>query len=360
MSKKKYIFIFILSLIISANIPKVAYSIQVYPQNTSATFEYDDNVTRQAIPKDYQYGVIWRLYTGFGIKDLIPVKGLDTKAEYNLGMRDVNTSNDEDYNSHTALLSTNVEFETGTFLSLEEIFKIWNSQSDLYNFYDNSAKISVEHGEKTITSLSYMTEQKWFQNKKPEVQARNFYLHQLGLDINHSISDSFGVSLGYTYQYSAYNRSPIDFKSGKPIVLVGVQKDHQNVISLKFWVLLMNNTQIELINQLVNSNSNSRVFNFGGNRTRITVLSSPIHNLTLEFVYRIVAYKFNAYQTPTMGYELSEIRTDDQSGIEFGINYKISNQILLQVGYEHIENTVFLTRDFYKKNTYSTGLKIKF
>ncbi|MBM3211956.1 hypothetical protein FJZ33_07045, partial [Candidatus Poribacteria bacterium] len=86
MSKKKYIFIFILSLIISANIPKVAYSIQVYPQNTSATFEYDDNVTRQAIPKDYQYGVIWRLYTGFGIKDLIPVKGLDTKAEYNLGM----------------------------------------------------------------------------------------------------------------------------------------------------------------------------------------------------------------------------------------------------------------------------------
>jgi hypothetical protein len=358
--RRKYIFIFILFFVLIINISKVAKSAQVYPQDTNATFEYNDNVTREKLQKDYQYGLIWRLYTGFGIKDLIPVKGLDTRAEYTLGMRDVNTTNDEDYNSHTAVLSTEANFKTGTSISLEEVFKIWNSQSDLYNFYDNSAKVLLEHGEKTITTLSYATEQKWFQDKKPEIQARNFYYHQFGLDINHNLSESFGTSLGYTYQFSVYNRSPIDFKGGKPVVLDGVQRDNQNVFTLRFWGFLLNNTRIELTNQLVSSRSNSRAFNFNGNRTSIAILSTPLQRLSLKFIYRIVAYELGAYQTPTMGYELSEIRTDDQSGMEFGINYKISDQMLLQLGYEHIENTVFLTREFYRANTFSTGLRIKF
>ncbi len=356
-----HIFIIILCFILIISVG-TAKSAQVYPQDTYAFFEYDDNVTREALPEDYQYGIVWRLYTGFGIKDIIPIKGLDTKVEYELGMRDVNTTNDEDYNSHRATFSTGVDFKTGTSISLEEIFKVWNSQSDLFHFYDNSFSTSLDQslGEKTIVSLSYKTEQKWLQNDDPEVQARNFYYHQLGVDIDHKIAEVFGISLGYVRQFSVYNRSPIDFKGGMPIVLDGVQRDRQNVLSLGFEIFPLNNTSVSLINQIVNYSSNSRAFNFNGNRIKISILSMPFRKLSLEFAYRIVAYELGAYQTSAMGYELSEIRTDDQSGINLGLNYKISDQTSLQMGYEHIENSVFFTKEFYKENIYHTGLKIRF
>ena len=343
-------------------VSNTARSVYVYPQDTYATFEYDDNVTRERLKENYQHSMIWRLYTGFGIKEIIPINGLDTRAEYNLGMRDVNTTNDEDYISHRTTLSARTEFKTGTSVSLEGIFKVWNSQSDLYNFYDNSFSTLINQslGLKTITSLSYVAEQKWFQSYKPEIQARNFYYHQFGLDLDHKIAEAFGITLGYVYQFSVYNRSPIDFKAGRPIVLEGVQQDRQNVVTLGFKVIPLNNTSVSLMNQIVFYNSNSRVFNFNGNRIKIVILSKPIEKLFLDLTYRIVAYEIGAYQTPTMGYELGETRTDDQSGIRISANYKISDQISLQFGYEHIENTVFLTKEFYKGNIYNTGLKIKF
>ena len=143
--------------------------------------------------------------------------------------------------------------------------------------------------------------------------------------------------------------------------LDGLQRDRQNVITLGFQALLFNNTTtLELRNQVVRSNSNSRAFNFNGNRTRIFLLIIPTRKLSIRFIYRLVAYDLEAYQTPDMGYELGEIRTDDQSGITLGVTYDISDQVSLKFGYEHIENTVFFTREFYKKNTFSTGLKIKF
>jgi hypothetical protein len=73
-----------------------------------------------------------------------------------------------------------------------------------------------------------------------------------------------------------------------------------------------------------------------------------------------VAYELGAYQTPDMGYELGEIRTDDQSGITLRAVYEISRQVSLLLKYEHIENTVFLTKEFYKENVFTTGLNIKF
>lgn len=357
------IFYIILCFMLITVLPEpVESAIEVDPQNTYATFEYDDNVTREGLRKDYQYGIIWRLYTGFDIKNIIPIRGLDSKAGYTLGMRDVNTTNNEDYNSHTVILTSETEFKTDTDLYLKEEFKIWNSQSDLFNFYDNLAMIRLEQpfGRKTTARLSYVSEQKWFQNDEPEVQARNFFYHQIGTELNHRISNTFGVLVGYVYQISTYNRSPIYFKGRKPVALPGTQQDRQNVLTLGFWVFLLDNTHIELLNHVVSSNSNSSAFNFSGNRIGITLLSTPIQSLLLELTYRIVAYELGAYQTPTMGYELSEIRTDDQSGVKLGATYKISDQMSLQLGYEHIENTVFFTREFYKKNIFSTGLKIKF
>lgn len=247
-------------------------------------------------------------------------------------------------------------------MSLEEAFEIRNSQGDLFNFYNNYLTMIVDQplGRKTITRFAYRNEQKWFQDSAPQVQAQNYLYHQAGIDMNHDISDTFGVSLGYVYQYVMYNRSPIEFKGSRPIVLEGIQRDRQNVVTLGFWVFPFNNTSVELINQFVNSNSNSRAFDFSGNRTRITILSNPFRDLYLDFTYRIVAYELAAYQTPAMGYELGEIRTDDQSGIKVGATYNISDQISLKLGYERVENTVFFTREFYKKNTFSSELKIKF
>ena len=352
------------SILIIGLPPKAAASkVEVYPQNTDATFEYDDNVTRERLREDYQYGIIWRLYTGFGIKNFIPVKGLDTKAEYTLGMRDVNTTNDEDYNSHSVILSSKAELKTGTSIHLEEAFRVWNSQSDLFNFYDNAVRIWVDQpfGERTTARLSYGNGQKRFQNDAPEVRARNFLYHQIGMDMYHNISSAFGVLVGYLYQPRVYNRRPIDFKGGIQVPLDGLQRDRQNVITLGFQALLFNNTTtLELRNQVVRSNSNSRAFNFNGNRTRIFLLIIPTRKLSIRFIYRLVAYDLEAYQTPDMGYELGEIRTDDQSGITLGVTYDISDQVSLKFGYEHIENTVFFTREFYKKNTFSTGLKIEF
>ena len=109
---------------------------RIYAQNMSAAFEYDDNVTREGLRQDYQYGIIWRLYTGFGIENFIPIEGLRTDASYTLGMRDVNTTNDEEYNSHAAALRSGLKLKTNTYISLRDELKIWNSQSDLFNFYD--------------------------------------------------------------------------------------------------------------------------------------------------------------------------------------------------------------------------------
>ena len=354
----------ILCSILIIGLPKVAASgVEVYPQNTDAILEYDDNVTRERSREDYQYGIVWRLYTGFGIRDFIPVKGLDTRAEYTLGMRDVNTTNDEDYNSHSTILASKAELREGTNISLEEAFRVWNSQSDLFNFYDNAVRIGLDQalGKRTILYLSYRNGQKWFQNDAPEVQARNFLYHQIGMNVDHDISSAFTVKARYVYHFSMYNRSPIDFKGGRQVVLDGVQRDRQNVITLGFRTLLFNKTTtLELLNQVVRSNSNSRVFNFSGNRIRVSLLSIPTRKLSLQFNYRIVAYDLEAYQTPDMGYELGEIRTDDQSGVTLGAIYEVSDQVSLQFNYEHTENTVFFTREFYKKNTFSTGLKIKF
>ena len=91
-----------------------------------------------------------------------------------------------------------------------------------------------------------------------------------------------------------------------------------------------------------------------------SLLSNPLEKLSVNFIYRIVAFELGAYQTPDMGYELGEIRTDDQSGITLGGTYDISQQVSLMFKYEYIENTVFLTKEFYKENVFSTGLKIKF
>ena len=340
-------------------IPKM----RIYPQNIDVTFEYDDNVTREKLPKDYQYGIVWRLRTGFGIENFIPLKGLNTNANYKLRMRDVNTTNNEDYSSHRVFLSSDTKLKTGTLISLEEAFEIWNSQSDLFNFYNNAAGIRIDQpfGKKTMVNLSYKNNQKRFQNKAPEARAWNFFYHQIGTNISHKISNAFRVDLGYGYQFSMYNRSPIDFKGGRPIVLKGARKDQQSVITLGFQAILFNNTTtLRLLNQLVRSDSNSRAFDFSGNRSRIFLLIIPTRKLSIQFTYQIVAYDLGAYQTPTMSYELSEIRTDDQSGIKFGATYDLSQQTSLQFSYEHIQNTVFLTREFYKKNTFSVGLKVKF
>ena len=139
-----------------------------------------------------------------------------------------------------------------------------------------------------------------------------------------------------------------------------MQRDRQNVIMLGFWAYLLNNTTILLSNQFVSSKSNSRAFDYGGNRAIISLVSIPVKKLSVNFDYRIVAYELGAYQTSDMGYELGEIRTDDQSGITLRATYDVSQQVRLMLKYEHIENTVFLTKEFYEENVFSMGLKVKF
>ncbi len=364
MSEKRNIFILILCLMLLIGSSRAAESkARIYPQDIGVTFEYDNNVTRERFRKDYQYGIIWWPVAGFGIENFIPVKGLDTRAEYTLRMYDVNTTNNEDYSSQKIFLSSGTKLKTGTGISLKETFRIWNSQSDLFNFYDNAVEIGLSQplGEKTSADLAYMNRQKRFQNSEPEVQARNFLYHQIGMDVSHKISHVFWVRAGYAYQSIMYNRSPIDFKGDRPVALDGVQRDRQNVITLGFRRFLLNNAVIlELLNQVVNSNSNSRAFDFNGNRTWIVLLIKPSDKLSVDFTYRIVAYNLGAYQTPELGYELSEIRVDDQSGIMLGATYDVSDQVSLQFRYERTENTVFFTRESYKKNIFSTGLNVKF
>jgi hypothetical protein len=158
-----------------------------------------------------------------------------------------------------------------------------------------------------------------------------------------------------------YNRSPIDFKGRRQIVLDGVQKDRRNVISLGFQAYLFgNNATLDFITQVIRSNSNSRAFNYSGNRTKIWLAFIPTSKLRAWFRYQIVAYDLGAYQTSDMGYEMSEHRTDDQSYVRFGATYDISQQVSIQLFYEHIENSSFFTGEFYKKNTFGTGLVIKF
>ena len=363
MIKKRNILIPILCSILLIGLSRTAMSkVRIYPENIDVALEHDNNVTRERSREDHQDGIIWRLRTGFGIENFIPVKGLDTDAKYKLRMRDVNTTNNEDYSSHSVTLSSKTKLKTGTNISLREAFEIWNSQNDLFNFYDNIVEVEVDQpfGKRTTAHLSYRKEGKWYQNDAPEVQAQNFIYHRISTGASHSISSTFGIMVGYIYQSNMYNRSPINFRGRTQIVLDGVQRDRQTVIILGFRAFLLNNTTIELLNQVVKSDSNSRAFNFSGNRTSIIILSTPLEKLSVEFTYRIVAYNLGAYQTPAMGYELSETRTDDQSGVTLGATYRISDQISLQFGYEYIENTVFFTREFYKKNILSTSLKIKF
>lgn len=364
MIEKRNIFIFILCSIILIGLPRAAISkVSMYSDGIDAILQYDNNVTRERLPENYQYGIIWKIYTGFGIKQFIPVEGLNTEAKYSLGMRDVNTTNDEDYNSHRLDLKSSTTLKMGTKISLEEALELWNSQSDLFNFYQNTAMAEViqPFGRKTRVNLSYTSKQKRFQNRAPAVRARNSIQHQIDMGVNHRISDAFTVVLGYSHLYSMYNRSPIDFIGGRQVVLEGVQRDRQNVIKMGFQAFLFNNTTVlEVSNQFVDSNSNSRAFDYSGNRAAISILSNPLEKLWVNFTYRIVAYKLGAYQTPDMGYELGEIRTDDQSGITLGVTYDISKQVDLLFNYEHIKNTVFLTKEFYEEDIFSMGLKIRF
>ncbi len=357
MMKKSLIFITFLIILIGLAAPALC-NIDVYAQDLDAKFEYDNNVTRQRLPQNHQDGIVWRLYTGLGIKDIIPINGLETDARYTLGMRDVNTTNDEDYSSH----EFDFKLRGGNIFTFKENFRIWNSQSDLFYFYDNIIETNVGHdfGKRTSAYLSYRYEQKWFQNKKPEVQARNFYYHQFGTNLNHSISEDFKVQLGYIDQLKSYNRRPIDFKNGKPVVLDGIQKDRQQIIILGFYASVFNNTSLLFSNQIVRSNSNSKAFDFSGNRTHLVVLSNPFRKLWVELTYQLVAYNLGAYQTPDLGYELSETRTDDQSGIKIGLSYDLSEQLSLKVNYEYLKNTVFFTKDFYESNSASMGIKVKF
>ncbi len=363
MSKKRNSLILIICsifLIISSNAAKSG--VEISSKDIDVAFEYDNNVTRERFKEDYQYGIIWRLRTGFDVRNFIPVKGLNTRAGYALGMRDVNTTNDEDYSSHIADLSSSIRLRTNTIVSLREELKIWNSQNDLFNFSDNAVQMELSQpfGTRTSARLLYRNEQKWFENDVPEVQARNFLYHLVGIDLFHSISSAFRVQLGYIHQYSMYNRSPIDFRGDMPVVLDGVQRDRQNIFTLGFRTSLLNDTTtLSLQNQVLRSKSNSRAFNFDGNRARIILVSKPLEKLSVNFIYRIVAYDLEAYQTPDLGYELGEIRTEDQSGISLGVTYDISKQAFLEIGYEHIANTVFFTREFYNTNTFSVGLRIR-
>lgn len=364
MIEKRNIFIFTLCTIFLVGISRIAASeVSVYPRNISIDFEYDDNITREKLKEDFQYGVISRLATGFGIKDFIPVKGLITRTEYDLNLRDVNTTNDEDYSSQKLSLSSDMMLKTGTGISLADEFRLWNSQSDLFNFYSNVLTMSVSQslGKGTTGKLLYENRQKRLRNDVPEVQARNFLHHQIGVSAHHDLSNTLKAQVGYTYGFIVYNRSPIDFRGDRAIALDGAQKDQQNIITLAFRGFFLNNrVMLELRNQVVRSDSNSRAFDFNGNRARIILNIRPFKRLSANFIYNLVAYNLEAQQTPETGYELTEPRSDDQSGIKIDLNYGISDLISLRLGYERIENTVFFTREFYEENIFRTGLTIEF
>ena len=177
----------------------------------------------------------------------------------------------------------------------------------------------------------------------------------------HQISDTFRAQVGYAYGTITYNRSPIDFGGDRPIAMDDVQRDRQNVITLGLRGVFPNYRIIlNLKDQVIRSNSNSRAFNFNGNKAELKLRVGPFRKLSADFFYRIVAHNLGSYKTPEFGYELTEVRSDDQSGIMLGVEYDISDQVSLRLDYERIENTVFFTREFYEKNIFNTSLKIKF
>ncbi|MFC1716059.1 hypothetical protein ACFL6S_20480 [Candidatus Poribacteria bacterium] len=364
MIEKRNILISILCIILLIGASRVAApEVRVYPHDISIAFEYDDNVTRERLKENFQYGIISRLATGFGIKDFIPLKGLNTEIEYDLGLRDVNTTNDEDYSSQKLALSSDIKLKTGTLIFLRDEFKLWNSKSDLFNFYDNVVNIGASQllVEGTTTDLLYENRQKRFRNDVPEVQARNFLHHQVGVNMYHALSSALTAQVGYAYRFIIYNRSPIDFSGDRVIALDGSQKDRQNIITLGFRGFFPNRkVTLRLQNQFVRSDSNSRAFDFDGNKVLIMLHVGPFWNLSANFTYRLVAYNLEAQQTPETGYELTEPRSDDQSGITFDLSYRVSDQVLLELGYERVENTVFFTREFYEENIFRTGLKVDF
>ena len=215
--------------------------------------------------------------------------------------------------------------------------------------------------ERTIADLSYKNMQKRFQNNAPEVRARNSIYNWMDMNVYHHLSNTFRAQVGYAYGTITYNRSPIDFRGDRPIALDGVQRDRQNVITFGFRGIFLNYKVIlNLRDQVIRSKSNSRAFNFNGNKAMLMLQVGPFRKLSADFTYRIVAHNLGVYQTPEFGYELTEVRSDDQSGITLGVEYDISDQVSLHLGYERIENTVFFTKEFYEKNVFNTRLKIKF
>jgi len=364
MIEKRKIHTLILCIILLTGLSGIAVpEVSVYPQDISIAFQYDDNVTRERLQKDYQYGIISRLTTGIGLRDFVPVKGVNSKVEYGLSLRDVNTTNDEDYSSQRLELSSNLKLKTGTLISLKDEFRLWNSQNDLFNFYDNLVKLGVSQrfGEETKADLVYENRQKRFRNDVPEVQARDFFYNQVGMNVYHDLSSTLKVQLGYAYRFTVYNRSPIDFRGDRTIALDGTQQDRQNFVTLGFQGFFFDRRVfLNLQNQVVNSDSNSRAFDLNGNRALIVLRVGPFKNLWANFTYGIVAYNLDAQQTPETGYELTEPRSDDQSGITFDLTYGISDQVSLKLGYERIENTVFFTREFYQENIFSTRLTVEF
>lgn len=325
-------------------------------------FEYDDNVTRESLKKNSQSDIVWRLNSAFGVKNIIPIDKTNSYLKYILGMRDVNATNKEDFNSHDLNFEFNLNPKPETRISLSEIFKIWNSQNDLFNYIDNLFEIKLDQGlgRNTTANLSYKNEQKWFQNKAPEVRARNYFYHQIHIGVNHSISEDFTVQLGYAEQFRFYNRSPIIFESGRPIALDGVQMDKQKFIILGFYAIILKNASLMLSDQIINSDSNSDGFDFDGNKILIILSVNPSKKLSMGLSYQLAAYKLGAYQTPDLGYELSETRTDDQSFVRFGTSYKLSDQILLRFNYEHIDSTIFFTKNSYEVDTVSLGIEVRF
>ncbi len=364
MIEKRNILISILCIILLLGASRIAApEVSVYPQDISIGFEYDDNVTRERLKENFQYGIISRLTTGFGIRNFIPVKNMITKAEYDLGLRDVNTTNDEDYSSQKLYLLSDTKLKTGTRIFLSNDFRLWNSQNDLFNFYNNVLTMSISQRlvEGTTAKLSYENRQKRFRNDVPEVQARNFLHHQAGVSTSHALSSALTAQVGYAYRFIIYNRSPIDFRGDRVIALDGSQKDQQNIVTLGFRGFFPDKkVAFVLQNQFVRSDSNSRAFDFNGNRALIVLYVGPFWNLSANFTYKLVAYNLGAQQTPETGYELTEPRSDDQSGITFDLTYKVSDQVLLELGYERVENTVFFTKEFYEENIFRTGLKVEF
>ncbi len=324
MIDKRTIIAFVLCIILLTGSSKVAVPEARVRPEIDITFEYDDNVTREGLRSDYQYGVISRLTTGFRIEDFIPAKR--SEAGYELRMRDVNTTNDEDYSSQRFYLRSQANLRTGTTISLKDDFRLLNSQSDLFNFYDNTTTVRISQflGDRTTVFLSYTNRQKRFRNSAPEVQARNYSHNQIGVLMDHGLSATFKAQVGYDYGVIMYNRSPIDFKGDMPIALDGVQRDRQNVVTLGIRGMFLNGKALlSLRDQVISSDSNSRAFDFNGNKAELRLQVGPFKKLSADLEYRIVAYNVEAHHTRGTGYELTEARSDDQSGMMLGIKYDI-------------------------------------